>query len=482
MKPIVTFKSIHKTRVTPEVESDKWRSLSARFLPVAEEGSIWRYSRESRDGDPSQGWKLHVSANILTANQVFEAVAPYLKRRGVLFKAPDTLQELEKLNAGHYYGYSQIGKFITVYPHSPKQATSVARQLHRLTENANGPIIPFDTRLESNSSVYYRYGSFDMIEIENADGTRTAAMRDPAGKLIPDERYTEEACPSWVPNPFSSRAPTNAPEDPNPLKTTFRVFQSLAQRGKGGVYKAVDFSVAPPRSCLVKEGRYGGEVGWDGRDGRWFVEQEERVLNSLRAAGVAVPAVYANFTLNHNHYLVTEFIEGHSLQTLLFKRQRRLSQSQALGYALQLARLLSQIHRAGWVWRDCKPANLMIGNDGQLRPVDFEGASSIDNPDPTLWSTPSFSPGHVSGQTDQKNSPAVDLYALGAVIYFLLSGQLPQTPAPRPLQRARRGLSPEVVTLVDQLLSSDPARRPSAHKVFKRTGGLLRQLAGDGVE
>ena len=97
------------------------------------------------------------------------------------------------------------------------------------------------------------------------------------------------------------------------METPFRVLQALIQRGKGGVYQAIDFSSDPPRLCLLKEGRKHGEVTWDGRDGAWRVRNEERVLKQLAACGVKVPEVYSSFEVQENYYLAMEFIAGESL-------------------------------------------------------------------------------------------------------------------------------------------------------------------------
>lgn len=108
-------------RALSESEEDRWQRFCASYLPVAPNDSVWRFSRAARAGDPDQGWKLHVSATILTANRVLGAVAPYLKSPGALFKAPRSLEELDKINSGLHYGYSQVGKFIAVYPRQARR-------------------------------------------------------------------------------------------------------------------------------------------------------------------------------------------------------------------------------------------------------------------------------------------------------------------------------------------------------------------------
>jgi serine/threonine protein kinase len=461
------------TREVAELQSDKWQIISATYLPVKSARTIWRYSRVSNPGDLSQGWKLHLSATILSANQTFLAVAPYLRRQGVLFKAPHSLRELQKLNSGLHYGYCQVGKFITVYPRSTDEALRLARRLHHLTRDQPSPTVPFDSKFRAQGSVYYRYGSFKSLEIENPDGTRTSAVEDPEGNLVPDLRVSDQAKPNWVVDPFvRSRPKRKRLVADNPLKRNFRAFQSLVQRGKGGVYKAFDFRVNPPRLCILKEGRPHGEVTWEGRDGYWLTKHEEEILITLRAASIAVPEVYSSFEMDGNYYLVTEFIYGETLQNFLAKRQRRLSLSDALQYAVQLFHLLIDIHATGLAWRDCKPANLMVTRDGRLRPVDFEGACSTTNPDPMSWSTLAFAPPGGARREMELTGKSIDLYGLGAVIYFLLTGRLPEGTNPAPLATLRRGVSQDVCKLVRDLMNTNERSRHRPEEILQRLKAL----------
>lgn len=461
-------------RATSAAAQRRWQKLCDEYLPVVAESSIWRYSRATAREDPKQGWKLHLSATILTANRVLAKVAPLLRSREVLFKVPSSLSELARINSGLYYGYSQVGKFLTVYPRSCEEAVEVARQLHRVTRGTPGPAVPFDLRWWPGSSVYYRYGSFEPLEMEGPSGVRVPAMRDPEGNLVPDSRDAVAAAPFWADDPFVvRRRAAGSGTHASPLRTTYRAFRALTQRGKGGVYKALDLSVSPPRLCVVKEGRCDGETGWDGRDGRWRVGHEGRVLASLRAAGVAAPAVYCCFDVEGNRYLVTEFIEGETLEALLARRRRRLGVARAVAYAAQLAALLERIHAAGWAWRDCKPSNLMLA-EGVLRPLDFEGACPVDRPDPEPWGTPAFTPpawGEGGWAASRKTD---DIYALGAVLYLLLTGQLPAAGSLLRVKKLRRNAPAELCEMVAETMNPDPRRRPEAHAILQRLNAALR--------
>src|SRR5262245_31764035 len=101
-----------KTRVRL---SERWRGLCDAYLPIVSADSMWRVSRDTRPEEPTQGWKLHISATVLQACDLFERVAPALAGRDLRFKGPDTLDRLIEVNAGLAFGYPQVGKFLTVY-------------------------------------------------------------------------------------------------------------------------------------------------------------------------------------------------------------------------------------------------------------------------------------------------------------------------------------------------------------------------------
>jgi serine/threonine protein kinase len=256
------------------------------------------------------------------------------------------------------------------------------------------------------------------------------------------------------------------------LKTIYRAYDAICQRGKGGVYRALDFSVSPVRHCILKEGRRDGETAWDGRDGHWRIKHESEVLKALAQAGVNVPQDYATFQSGDNLYLAMESIDGRNLQTLLQEKSRRLSLAAALDYGAQLARLLAAIHQAGWVWRDCKPQNLMRTKAGILRPVDFEGACLVAQPDLLPWGTPGYTPPEWGRVPDSGSRLPEDLFALGVTLHQLITGHLPKenVVAP-PVEQLRRRVPLSVREVIRALLDPSPQLRPTAYVV----AGLLQE-------
>ena len=446
----------------------EWEKLCESYLPViGVEQSIWRFSRKIKPDDAEQGWKIHISATILSANQIFKKVAPFLHTLDILFKAPRSLLELKRINCGLFYGFSQVGKFITVYPNTPDIALILAHELHHLTEDFSSPAVPYDLPFKQNSCVYYRYGSFHSLEIENSDGTPTSAIRDPNGSLIPDLREPGTAVPSWINNIFAQECQqySSQPVTESPLRKTIRAYEALSQRGKGGVYRALDLSVIPARLCILKEGRKNGEIDWDGRDGYWRVRHEAEVLFSLFEAGVEVPKIYMTFQEGLDYYyLVTEFIEGQNFQEFLLGQPKKIPIAQALLYGLQIAELLDKIHTAGWVWRDCKPLNLILTNEETLRPLDFEGACLVKQLESTPWGTLGYIPPEWIKESESASRIPEDLYALGSTLHQLLSGITPNGIDTRlPIGQLRKDVPLCVRELISGLLDVDFYSRPSTY-------------------
>ena len=446
----------------------RWQELCALYLPRAAKDSMWRYDSGSRREQPSSGWKLHISASILNAPVVLKKIAPLLVERGASFKAPRSLVEIGKLNSGLHYRYSQIGKIITVYPRDNDEAVYLARRLHVLTKGLDAPSVPFDLRFSETSNVYYRYGAFEHLELPRNRG-KVPAVYGPEGDLVPDER--EQPKPDWVSDPFEPHKPKSKSSRQS-VVSSIRVVKVLAQRGKGGVYIAIDFRRGSPRPCLLKEGRKNGEVSWDGRDGAWRVRNEKRVLSRLSLCGMPVPCVHSSFELEGHSYLVMEYLDGESLHAKLLARSRRLTLKQVLDYGTQLAKFILQMHEAGWAWRDCKPKNIIVTRNGRLVPIDFEGAAPIRRPDPFRWGTPGFAIPKVGGPKIT-NGTDEDLYALGSILFLFLTGRIYDSAQPCAIQKLRRNIPTILCQLVESLLTIEADNRPNAKSACAILNAIL---------
>jgi serine/threonine-protein kinase len=207
----------------------------------------------------------------------------------------------------------------------------------------------------------------------------------------------------------------------------YRLLERLGGGGMGVVYKAQHRRLA--RLVAVKFPRFAGEL--DHQCAARFV-REARLLGRLEHKHL-VPALDAGES-PYGPYLVTAFVEGETLETLV-KREGPLSVELAMELTAQAACGLAYAHSHGVVHRDVKPSNLLLGDDGELRVLDFGLAKllaeDVDNDGSMAASrtqTGAFlgTVGYAAPEqlVDGGNVDArADVYALGGVIYFLLTGE-----------------------------------------------------------
>jgi hypothetical protein len=367
-----------------------------------------------------QGWKIHVSATLLSANDVFSRARPILAEHDSAFKVPARLDLLAALNSG-LRSFSQIGKFLTVYPRNEAEAVKLARKLHTATRRLHGPKIPFDAHYRKNSLVFYRYAPF--LGVGRDDN---AKIVDSAGRRWRDVRDRAHAVPNWIRNPLNKRrTQSNQPRLPVWIERDLLPFKALAQRGKGGVYQAVDLSVSPPRLVILKEGRRHGETDWAGQDGFARIKHEGCILRRLHRRGLPVPMPLREFNHGGNRYLVIEIARGRPSLGKNRRKRGRFSWQRAIKLLNRLEPVLNAIHSAGYVWRDCKPEHIFIFRD-KISLIDFEGACRISEAGVLPWGSPRYLPPiYRKAFAGRRAATLEDDYALGVILFQFLSGEFP---------------------------------------------------------
>lgn len=157
--------------------------------------------------------------------------------------------------------------------------------------------------------------------------------------------------------------------------------------------------------------------------GRLRFERESHLLAALREIPNVV-RVLDYFSENNTAYIVMEYIRGVSLEAWL--KSHQLRQNQALALIRPVVDALVLLHQQGVVHRDLKPDNIMVQEDGTLRLIDFGAAMETERNGGTIILSRGYAPAEQYGREYGRQGPWSDVYGMAAVIYQLLTGQVPQ--------------------------------------------------------
>jgi eukaryotic-like serine/threonine-protein kinase len=155
-------------------------------------------------------------------------------------------------------------------------------------------------------------------------------------------------------------------------------------------------------------------------------------------------------------YIVMEFVDGQDLKKII-KTEGVLSVKRALDLAIQICAGIGFAHRAGLVHADVKPQNILVTNDNRVKVTDFGIAQALTDTQPmqrqeVVWGSPHyFAPEQARGE---KPTPAADVYAIGIVLFEMLTGRLPYTGATQ--QELAMAHIKEPVPMVTQFNPSVP--------------------------
>ncbi|WP_431997437.1 Stk1 family PASTA domain-containing Ser/Thr kinase [Streptomyces fungicidicus] len=250
------------------------------------------------------------------------------------------------------------------------------------------------------------------------------------------------------------------------LDGRYRVEARIAVGGMATVYRAVDTRLDRVLALKVMHPSLAAD--------RSFVERFIREAKSVaRLAHPNVVQVFDQGTEGTYVYLAMEYIAGCTLRDVLRERGA-LQPRAALDILEPVLAALGAAHRAGFVHRDMKPENVLIGDDGRVKVADFGLVRAVDtvtNTTGTVLGTVSYlAPEQIeNGIAD----PRVDVYACGILLYEMLTGEKPHdgdspaivlykhlhedVPAP---SAAVPGMTYELDELVASATARNPAIRP----------------------
>jgi tetratricopeptide (TPR) repeat protein len=295
---------------------------------------------------------------------------------------------------------------------------------------------------------------------------------------LPDEEPTVRIVGTPVPS-GTARAADGWLEPGERLAGRYRIQEQIGSGGMGVVYRAMDEQLG---LCVALKALRPDVTG----NGRL----EERLRRELL---LARQVSHRNAVRIHDIgqdggllFLTMDLVEGRSLREVL-REEKTFSPERAIAITRQLAMALEASHTEGIVHRDIKPANVLVDGTGRAWITDFGVARSLHDPGITrtgaVVGTLSYlSPEQARGAEVDGRS---DLYALGILLFEMLTGELPFrsgseaeamaqriTGASRDVQTLREDIPPWLALVVQRLLQRDPDRR------FQSARELIQALDG----
>jgi serine/threonine-protein kinase len=240
----------------------------------------------------------------------------------------------------------------------------------------------------------------------------------------------------------------------------------------GTVYEAREIDFDIDRTVAIKVLQ--SHVPFAGHQMERRFREEIKILASMNHPNI-VP-VFNVGTFGHTPFLVMNYIRGETL-TDRINRNRPLPEESIRPIAIQIAKAVSHIHKAGAIHRDIKCNNIMVGENLHVTLMDFGIARSLDavtritQSGQLVGTGPYLSPEQLDGKQDQRT----DIYAFGVVLYEMAAGRLPfdsnstshlinlilHSPA-EPLDQVRPDLSKGLCAIIHRCLEKDPDNRFSS--------------------
>jgi serine/threonine-protein kinase len=265
----------------------------------------------------------------------------------------------------------------------------------------------------------------------------------------------------------------------------YEIAEKLGAGGMAVVFRAQDSLLQRPVTVKVLRGE--------------FVADENVVKRFRREAQAAASLSHPNIVGVYDvgrqddiHYIVMEYVQGKTLKDLISERGP-VPAEEAARIGRQICEALRKAHSHRIIHRDVKPQNVLITNEGRVKVTDFgiAGAatgSTVTYPGALLGTVYYFSPEQAQGRYGDERS---DLYALGVVLYEMLTGQVPfegESPVAVALKHIReaavppRELNPRVPPSAERvvmkaMVKEVERRYQTAADMLRDLEALQRQLA-----
>ncbi|WP_017583706.1 serine/threonine-protein kinase [Nocardiopsis valliformis] len=266
------------------------------------------------------------------------------------------------------------------------------------------------------------------------------------------------------------------PEPPERIGP-YRIVSPLGSGGMGHVHLGIDPGNRPVAVKVVRP-----EFAFEPEFRERFAHEVHR---ARQVTGGDLPRILDADTTGSSPWFATEFVLGPSLQEMS-RRIGALPEPAVRYLGRSIAQTLAHLHSSGVVHRDLKPGNVLLAATGP-KVIDLGISRAMDETPGAESAEFAGTPGYIAPETTrgEESGPAVDVFALGAVLVFALTGRGPFGDG-HPSAVIYRighqdpdldGVPASLHDLLTACLDKDPARRPTAAQVLQALGGPVPPAA-----
>ncbi len=413
--------------------------------------------------DTCNKWILYLSCCVHNSDQLIETVLPVLQAHKVPFKVLKNQHCVLLNNWGELVDENEACKVVSIYPSTEPEAILLVGEIEAITTDFNGQVIPGYLRV--GKVVYACYSQLIASQEAKEESTLLLIPKKSKIPFVIDRKYKPKS--KWV------------------------LIWSMIRRGyipiklirshiKGKVFKGANLRNLS-NWCLIKWGfaYAAGDIYGRTIKDRFLLQQEK--LQALFGV-VSIPRFIDYYEQYGDACLVVDFIDGMELEKTIrellngrnWKGATEAVRRKIIGYYKQVLEIVQSLHAQGEVYRDVTQTNFIITLTGKVVIVDPELCYSLitGKPNPPFMSG---TKGYYSFEqvTDLRPDYQQDIYSLGALLIFFLTGENPNDLIEKGINATRRTLldrtgNPALVETVTKCIERNPARRPALEELIQR--------------
>lgn len=384
-------------------------------------------------------WTLCISCRVSDMQQLLSLALPIIQKFDVPFRIIKNELLHYQINGGGL-GYEQVGRIVELFP-NVHNAHQLSEQLLSILKGFSAPSVN-------------------------------------AGISIGSVLYAINNGQSGALHPFKiSEVHTSKKKHSKLLNKRYLPYQLIQRTFKGDTFKAINLRRLALSLCVIKQAKgfmLEDQYGRFSKDRLVWQKDVQQALSGI----LPVPKILDYFDQGEDSYLVMEYIEAIPIRRKV--RQLRNEQEwmelsptirkQIIEYFLTICKLVQNIHEQGYIHRDITDGNFLINSKDKIYIIDFELSFNYikELPDPFFITG---TKGYAAPEQYRYEYPTIkeDIYSLGALLTYFLSGFTPAQLLEQPLNTlgwSERIGSPDLLQIIRQCGSREPEQRPSIDELI----------------